>query len=270
MASPPRPARIGPNPTWVSITAAVFGGVTLLGFFVIAYWTGSNPDFVCAAFLPISVIFSLGAALSAGFIGGAAAVNGTFGSKGQDNAVAFSAGGGIAVLFIALYAMNAQFKEDVCRGLATKVSILEQKVTIQERDLSVRQTSIDELKKEALRVAQEIESRVKTFHAQPIKIAASTEQASTTPLKQLSVTYIGKQGPELAKRTAEGTNVFKIDLADMNDDDRRIGLEVDPLLASESGPVSIVIDKISHQIDPLRIDLVLHFTRTNLAAGEAR
>jgi hypothetical protein len=51
----------------------------------------------------------------------------------------------------------------------------------------------------------------------------------------------------------------------MNDDDRRISLELDPLLSKETGPVSIVIDKISHEIAPLRIDLTLHFVRSGTA-----
>lgn len=269
MATPPRPARIGPNPLWVNITGALFGGVTLLGFFVFAYWTDKNPNFVCSAFLPIAVIFSLGAALSAGFIGGAAAINGSFGSAGQNNVLAFSAGGGIAVLFIALYFMNTYFKEDACKGLRKQVSDLEEKVASQITDLSARQKAIDELNQKALNLAQEGEVKIKTFRSQPIRIAATTEQASTTPLKQLSITYIGKLGPEIAKRI-EGTNVFKIDVAEMHEDDRRIALEVDPLLSSEAGAVSIVIDKISHQIEPLRIDLVLHFNRTNVALAETR
>lgn len=264
MAIPPRPARIGPNPLWVNITGAIFGGITLIGFFVFAYWTNTNPTFVCSAFLPIAVIFSLGAALSASFIGGAAAINGTFGTAGQNNVLAFSAGGGIAVLFIALYVMNAYFKEDACKGLRSQVLDLEQRMVSQDKELSSRQSMIDELKQKTLAIAQEGEAKIKSFRSQPIRIAATTEQASTTPLKLLSVTYIGKQGPEIAKRV-EGTNVFKIDLADMNEDDRKIGLEVDPLLSSEAGPVSIVVDKISHQIEPLRIELVLHFSRKNIA-----
>jgi hypothetical protein len=58
------PTPIGPNALWVTIVGAVFGALTLLGFFFFAYQAGKDPAFICSAFIPIAVIFSLGAALS--------------------------------------------------------------------------------------------------------------------------------------------------------------------------------------------------------------
>lgn len=91
---------IGPTPFWAMIVGSVFGAVTLLGLFFFAYLAGSSPKFVCNTFVLLAAIFSLGCALSAGFIGGAAAANGQLGAAASNNVLNYSLGGGVSVLVI--------------------------------------------------------------------------------------------------------------------------------------------------------------------------
>jgi hypothetical protein len=92
--------------TWVMILGAIFGGITLIGLFVFAYLASKSPDFVCNSILLLAAVFALGAALSAGFIGGAASATGQFGDTARNNSLAFSVGGGIAVLIIVFLAVQ--------------------------------------------------------------------------------------------------------------------------------------------------------------------
>jgi hypothetical protein len=256
------PVPIGPSPPWVMVVGAAFGGATLLGFFLFAYLAGTRPEFICNAFAILAVIFALGASLSAGFIGGAAAINGSFGSAGKDNAVAFSAGGGIAVLFIALWTFNSYFKEDVCKGLVSKVAFLEQKLLEGQKTADDREKKIWDLTSDYEKRLSESDKRMNDLRSQPITIVARTDQASSTPLNQLLVTFTGKQGPQLATRV-KGTNVFKIPRQDLDDNDPGIYLSIDPLLSPQADPGTIVVERIDHNIDPLRISLTLHYSHVS-------
>ncbi|MBY0296538.1 MAG: hypothetical protein K2X71_10930 [Methylobacterium sp.] len=112
--TPPVPSPMpagGPGGTWAIIVGAIFGAITLMGLFIFAYLAAQNPNFICSTFTLLAPIFALGCALSAGFIGGAAAANGNLGAAAQNNTIAFTAGGGIAVLFIAFFAFQS-FKPD--------------------------------------------------------------------------------------------------------------------------------------------------------------
>ena len=82
------------------IVGAVFGAATLLGLFIFAYLAATNPDFVCNSFVLLAAIFALGCALSAGFIGGAAAATGQLRSRAANNVLQYSVGGGVAILVI--------------------------------------------------------------------------------------------------------------------------------------------------------------------------
>jgi hypothetical protein len=95
------PMPIPPPAPWAMILGAVFGGLTLAGLFVFAFMAAKDASFVCNSFTLLAPIFALGAALSAGFIGGAAAAGGQLGDAAQTHTMKFSVGGGVAVLFIA-------------------------------------------------------------------------------------------------------------------------------------------------------------------------
>lgn len=90
-------------PTWISIVGAVAGILTLLAFLGLTFASGLIPGYdVCASYLPLSAAFALGTGLAVSFIGGEAAIAGRLGLGLQRNAVAFSAGGGIAAMLIVL------------------------------------------------------------------------------------------------------------------------------------------------------------------------
>ncbi len=102
----PDPTPIGPVTTWVMILGAIFGAITLIGLFVFAYLASQSPDFICNSVLLLAAVFALGAALSAGFIGGAASATGQFGNTARNNSFVFSVGGGVAVLIIVFFAVQ--------------------------------------------------------------------------------------------------------------------------------------------------------------------
>jgi hypothetical protein len=94
------------KPTWMLLVGALFGAITLIALFVFAFVAGSSSvEFLCRSYPFMTMAFPLGAALSAGFIGGHAATTGSLGLPAREHVVGYSAGGGIAVLFIALLVM---------------------------------------------------------------------------------------------------------------------------------------------------------------------
>lgn len=88
--------------TWVRIVGAISGLATLaaLGFFT--YLSFYDAQAACNGFISLALFFAFGSALAASFIGGAAALEGQLGEGAQQNPFVFSAGGGVAVLFIAI------------------------------------------------------------------------------------------------------------------------------------------------------------------------
>lgn len=110
------PTPIQPASGWSLIAGAIFGGVTLLGFFLFAFLAGtSGTGFVCNSFELLAAVFSLGAALSAGFIGGGARAQGS-----PTSAFAFGVGGGVAVLLISFVAFS-YFKPKNCETFAMPI-----------------------------------------------------------------------------------------------------------------------------------------------------
>jgi hypothetical protein len=126
----PLPMPVGPNdrvPTWVLITAALFGAIILLGMVALVPIAASDPNFVCYSFTPLAAAFAIGSALSTSFIGGAASLRANLPPTGTNVALALSAGGGIAVLFGA-FLMFEHYQPAVCdlaiAGLNQKVLTL--------------------------------------------------------------------------------------------------------------------------------------------------
>jgi len=105
------PTPILPYAKWVPIVGAGFGGFVLLALLWLVRVAGENPIFICNSFLLIAAVFALGAALAAGFIGGSAAFQGQLGPTAQNNAIVFTAGGGVAVLFGVLFGMFFIFNQ---------------------------------------------------------------------------------------------------------------------------------------------------------------
>jgi len=96
-------ARVDDRPRWVLILGAVFSGITLLFFMLLVLAAVFGYDVPANARFLVVVVLALGAAMSAGFLGGAAAIHGKIQfSPIQDNPIAFSTAGGVAVLIIVL------------------------------------------------------------------------------------------------------------------------------------------------------------------------
>ena len=100
LANIPSVVPIGPTPQWAMIVGSIFGAITLLGLFLFAYLAANNQSFICNSFALLAAIFALGSALSASFIGGAAAASGQLGTAAQNNVLRYSLGGGVSVLVI--------------------------------------------------------------------------------------------------------------------------------------------------------------------------
>jgi hypothetical protein len=255
---PPPPVPIGPTPVWVMALGAVFGGITLIGLLVFAYIAGKDASFVCNAFTVLAAVFAFGAALAAGFIGGGAAVTGNLGATAKNYAMLFSAGGGIAVFFIA-FGLFHFFKGDVCaRDSAEQrhraevgqleARLKEHKTIIEQRTATVAQLEEDK---------RALEKKIASLKEQPITIVAISSR--TASLKQITIEYNSKT--EGWKRASRANNVFKIQLSDLNLDDPGIFVSYDrsELTAEwedqELPPVGI--ERFDHQFDPLSIKLFL-------------
>jgi hypothetical protein len=97
MSNSPTPIAV-PSSAWPVVVGAIFGGITLVGLFFFIYVAGvSEKQFVCRSFPILAAAFSLGAALSAVFLGGAAAAQG---KAAGPISFSFGVGGGVAVLVI--------------------------------------------------------------------------------------------------------------------------------------------------------------------------
>ncbi|MGO8455462.1 hypothetical protein ACC779_37170, partial [Rhizobium ruizarguesonis] len=78
-------------------------------YFKMDYFNGARSN----AMLPMGGAFALGCALSAAFLGGRAAADGSLGNVAKSYTLAFSVGGGIAVLAIAFFSFQ-YFKPETC------------------------------------------------------------------------------------------------------------------------------------------------------------
>jgi hypothetical protein len=107
------PAEPVSAPVWVMAIGAVAGLLTLGGFFIFAFLAATNSRFVCNSFPLLAPIFAFGVGLSVAFLGGAAAINGQLGDAARKYSLAFSAGGGVAALFIA-FLLFQQFQPNNC------------------------------------------------------------------------------------------------------------------------------------------------------------
>lgn len=237
---PPAPVPVGTPPLWVTIAGAAFGGVSLLAFFGLAAVAGFNPGFVCNAHALLAAAFALGAALSAGFIGGAAAINGNLGLTAQSNALLFSAGGGVAVFFIAFFGFHV-VKGDLCETVKKDQRISE--LVSSNIDLADRVKTLH----------ADMERGLKRIKQQPIVIVANSSQPDL--MKRLLIQYINKKGD--IQNAERKKNVFTIPWENLLLEDPGIYVVYDKSERPAQGSWSISIDRIDHAIDPLRIQLYL-------------
>ena len=90
-------------PKWVGVTGVVFGGITLLFFMGLALASIFRHEVPAESRFLVLVVLSFGAAMSVGFISGAAVAKGNIPLPGPLNhVIAVSTSGGIAVLVILL------------------------------------------------------------------------------------------------------------------------------------------------------------------------
>jgi hypothetical protein len=238
---PPAPMQVGPTQLWAAICGAIFGGVTLAGFFVIAFVAGNNPEFVCNGYTPLAAVFAFGAALSAGFIGGAAALAGNLGSTARNNALTFSAGGGIAVLFIGFLAF-IHYKGDVCK----------------QADLMNTDTA---------RI-------IKLLREKDISITATTTHSEEPVLRIVTLRYNSVSKGERVS-APDHAGVFTIPWKDVLEADPGIEFGYDDSkqpaqwLERGHGPPPISIERLEYSTYPPRIKIFLTFPRiTDIASSQ--
>jgi hypothetical protein len=268
----PPPVPIASAPTWVNVLGAIFGGTTLLAFFVFAFVSGKDPAFACNAFTMLAAAFAFGAALAASFIGGAAAINGSLGSAARNNAILFSAGGGIAVLFIAFWAFH-YFKDDRC-PLLSDIEKYKQQEKVDKGSINSLTVSLSTTKEEyeskTSLLKQQYEGelgtlrensarRITELRNQDIVIVVTSSQPD---LSRIIVQYTDGEGE--TKRAIRQKNVFKIPRVDMHSADPGIFISYDPTLLPpqrQNNPPPISIERIDHQFEPLRLQLFLNFPK---------
>lgn len=89
--------------SWVPILGAVFAGITLFFFMLLVLAAVIGYDVPPDSRFLVIVVLALGAAMSAAFLGGTAAIHGKLPFPAmRDNPIIFSTAGGIAVLLIVL------------------------------------------------------------------------------------------------------------------------------------------------------------------------
>lgn len=251
MPKVPVPIPIDSPPNWVAALGAFFGGTTLVGFFIFAFIAGNNPDFICNAFGLLAAVFAFGAALAAAFLGGAAAISGNLGSRAREAPLAFSAGGGVAVLFIAL-ALFHSFKGDTCdsrlRGLEQKLKGAQEKLEAALDNTAALQNKVVDR-----------ESELRKLKEQPLTIVADGVQRSL--MRQLLIEYTNKNGDRKEAKRLDG-NVFKIPYGDLLEEDPGIDLRYDSSevpAQREGRGISVSLQRIYHDMSPLRLRINVGF-----------
>jgi TolA-binding protein len=279
----PAPMPVGTASTWVTVACGVFGALTLLAFFAFALISGKDPKFICNAFTMLAAVFALGTALSAGFIGGAAAVSGNLGSMARENALIFSAGGGIAVLFISFWAFQS-FKGDECslhkvvEGHKQRINTLETEHGDLQKKMQEKMHGFEDLKvthHQAMMVVKEkheqqlaelraeLDKKFIALRDQDIVIVAFSSQPE---LSRIIVEYTDDEGNP--KRAVRQRNVFRVPRKNMLAEDPGIFINYDTTALPperQNNPPPISIERIYHTLEPLKIQLFLNFpTLTNL------
>jgi hypothetical protein len=233
-SNPPPPGPIGPTQLWVAIVGAIFGGITLIGLFVFAYIAGREPSFICNSFTLLASIFAFGVALAAGFIGGAAGVNGRVPFV-KDNIIVFSAAGGIAVFFIAF-------------------------LVFQSYGTSVCNTIYDKLKKENAQLQldkNELVDQINAAKKEPFIFWAENVDSA---LKNIVMKFMDGSG-EYRKVKPQG-HQFKIERGDIGDLNEGFSLETD--LPEPLSKRPIVLQRIVPRASPRQMSLFLNLP----SAGE--
>lgn len=100
---------IPPNgaPVWIPIVGAVFAAATLGFIAFVIVKSADNIAYLCVSFTFFIPFFALGLGLSAAFFGGWAAAEGRLGAVALGHSLAFSAGGGAAVVIIMYFVMHS-------------------------------------------------------------------------------------------------------------------------------------------------------------------
>lgn len=101
--------------TWVLVTGAIFGGLTLLFVMALVLLGIFRYEVPCTSANLVIIVVSLGAALATAFLGGNASARGALPIPGlQDQPLVVSVGGGVAVLAIMLTLLVTVFPRADC------------------------------------------------------------------------------------------------------------------------------------------------------------
>src|ERR1700685_1246152 len=203
---PLKPIPIKSGATWSRIMSAIFGALTLVGLFVIVLLSGPQREYVCNSLLPLAAVFALGSGFVAGFMGGAAALEGNFSPVKKGGTVVVSAGGGVAVLFIALYLLH-QFQPNYC---TIDVSSLQQQ---HNND----QTSIENLTQQHQADQSAIVAltqQIAVLQKQGVQFVITPDSAPSLPLNGITVKYYDHTG--LPTDADQNGNLYSILSTDLN------------------------------------------------------
>ena len=97
---------------WIIVIGAVLGAITLLFFMALVLMSMFGRQVPCDSRYLVVTVVAFGAALSAGFLGGAAAAKGSIPLPfAQDHPLTFSVSGGVGVLVILLILGNHLFSK---------------------------------------------------------------------------------------------------------------------------------------------------------------
>jgi hypothetical protein len=239
--NPPPPGPVGPTQLWVAIVGAIFGGITLIGLFVFAFIAGREPAFICNSFTLLAAIFAFGAALAAGFIGGAAGVNGRIPFV-KDNIIVFSAAGGIAVFFIAFLVFQS-YGTSVCDPIYEKLKKENAQLQLDKFELARQMTDL---------IGQTNAAKKEPF----IFWAENVDSA----LQNIVMKYMTGSG-EYRKVKPQG-HQFKIERGDIGDLNEGFSLETD--LPEPLSKRPIALQRIVPKASPWQMSLFLNLP----SAGE--
>src|SRR5579871_2760146 len=101
---------------WMIVVGAVFGGIVLVFFMALVVMATQGKEIPCQSHYLVVIVLALGIALSASFLGGAAAVSGSIPwAFANDHPVQFSLYGGVGVALIFLVVGWKTYASEPCR-----------------------------------------------------------------------------------------------------------------------------------------------------------
>jgi len=147
-------------------------------------------SFICDSFPLPEAGFALGCAFSAAFLGGGAAAQGKLGGNAQNYSLAYSATGGVAVLFIAFFSFYGLEPKD-CEVTKTNVQLNSQIADLKEQ--------------------------LKEYQQRELRITPEALNQSRLLADKIQLHYISKERKDVTLTPAEGQGAFVIKYNDIDE-----------------------------------------------------